>query len=166
LFAGQERRVWVTLGFPHEALDEYDVGRITLSYDALGERHMLPLGSLPRIACVDAEDTFYSRLDGEAWSRSVIVDAYNQMKEEVAQEVKAGRRDEALRRVRAFRDSTEQMNERVGSEAVGAQLDHARELEHDVAAAFEGKNQGERQNRLSKMNAAAAIDARRAGAKR
>ena len=75
-------------------------------------------------------------------------------------------RDEALQHVREFRHRTAAMNEHLQSAPVGAQLDRADKLEHDVAAAFEGEDQGERQNLLSKSAGAAAIDARRAGSKR
>ena len=165
LFEGQERRIWVTLGFPHDTLGEYEVGRLSLSYGADHERRTLHVENLPRIACVEGEEKFYSRLDVDAWSRSVIVDAYNRMQEEVAQAVKAGRRDEALHHVREFREHTAEMNEHLQSAPVGAQLDRAGKLERDVAAAFEGEDQGERQNLLSKSAGAEAIDARRAGSK-
>jgi hypothetical protein len=80
--------------------------------------------------------------------------------------VKAGRRDEALQRLRQFKEETERMNARVQSPAVSAQLQAIAPLERDVAAAFEGADQAAKQNYLSKEKSAAAFDARRAGAKK
>jgi Ca-activated chloride channel family protein len=168
LFAGQERRVWVTLVAPQHAAGEYDLGRFSLSYGDGGERTTLQLSDVPRVVCVNSEEQYYSSVDVGAWGRSVIVDAYNKMQEDVAQEVQAGRRDAALQRLRAFKDETAAMNARlpVPSAPVTQQLLDADQLEAQVSAAFVGDNQPQRQNELSKSASAAALDARRAGSKK
>ena len=166
LFAGQERRIWVTLGFPNDTAGEYEIGQVSLAYGAGHERQTVTLDTLPRVACVEGEDTFYSRLDAEAWSRAVIVDTYNRMQEEVARAVQAGRRDEARHKIQEFKDTTAVMNERVQSPAVIHQLHQADALERDVATAFAAEDDGEQRNRLGKAASAAALDARRAGSKR
>lgn len=166
LFAGQERRIWVTLAVPRQAVGEYDLGRFALSYGAGHDRTTLRFSDTPRIACVHGEAEFYSNVDVSAWSRSVVVDAYNKMQEDVAREVKAGRRDDALRKLHAFRDETAAMNARLQSAPVAAQLDRAKELEERVGGSFEGDDQAVKQNELSKSSSAAAVDSRRAGAKK
>jgi hypothetical protein len=115
---------------------------------------------------VAGEDDFYAQLDGAAWARAVVVDAYNQMQKEVAQAVQAGRRDEALARLRQFKDETAAMNARVQSAPVAAQLDSTDRLAADVAAAFEGADQAQRQNELGKAASAQAIESRRVGSKK
>jgi Ca-activated chloride channel family protein len=162
LFAGQERRVWVTLAVPHDAAGEHDLGRFALSYAGGPEL----IFDTPRVACVEGEDQFYSSVDVPAWSRSLVVDSYNKMKEEVAREVKAGRRDEALDKVRRFKDEARAMNQRLQSPPVAAQIGVADTLEADVKAAFEGAGQAAKQGELSKKNGAEALDARRAGSKK
>jgi Ca-activated chloride channel family protein len=166
LFAGQERRVWVTLAVPNGALGEHDLGRFTLAYGDGADRTTLSLAGLPRIACVGAEDDFYAGVDKEAWARSVVVDTYNKMQEEVAREVKAGRRDAALGRLRQFKDEAGAMNARMNAPAVAAQLGVADRLERDVAGAFEGAEQAAKQNELSKAKSAESVDARRVGSKK
>jgi Ca-activated chloride channel family protein len=166
LFAGQERRVWVTLAVPRSQVGEHDLGRFALAYGTDGARTTVALTGLPRIACVAGEDEFFAGIDADTWSRSVVVDAYNKMQDEVAREVKAGRRDAALGRVHRFRAEARDMNERVNAPAVAAQLGVADRLESDVQAAFEGENQPAKQNDLSKSKAAASLDSRRVGAKK
>jgi Ca-activated chloride channel homolog len=166
LFAGQERRIWVTLAVPQGAPAEHELGRFALAWGEGAARTTLALDDVPRVACVARADDFFARLDGSTWARSVVVDSYNKMQEEVAREVKAGRRDEALQRLRQFKDETTSMNARVKSPAVSAQLDALAPLERDVAAAFEGADQAAKQNELSKEKSAAAVDARRVGAKK
>ncbi|MGH7292323.1 MAG: vWA domain-containing protein, partial [Myxococcota bacterium] len=115
LFAGQERRIWITLAVPQQTVGDYEVGRFALSYGAPDHRTTLRFAEVPRIACVQSEDEFYAGLDKDAWGRSIVVDAYNKMQQEVAAEVKAGRREEALERVRRFKEETAAMNAHVGS---------------------------------------------------
>ena len=168
LFARQERRIWVTLAAPQYAVGEYDLGRFSLSYGDGHERTTLQLSDVPRIACVDSEEQYYSSVDVGAWGRSIVVDAYNKMQEEVARDVQAGRRDSALLLLQEFKDETAAMNARLPapSALVAQQLDDAKRLEADVSAAFVGKDQAQRQNELSKSASAAALDARRAGSKK
>lgn len=166
LFAGQERRIWVTFAVPQQAVGAYDLGKISLAYGAGATRTALSFSDVPRVACVAGEEQFYSGVDTDAWSRSVVVDAYNKMQEEVAREVKEGRRDEALQRVRDFKDQTGAMNARLRSAPVAAQLGSADKLEADVSAAFEGAGQAARQNELSKSSSAKAVESRRVGSKK
>jgi hypothetical protein len=166
LFAGQERRIWVTLAVGHQAAGAYDLGRFSLSYGTGRDRTTLRFAEVPRIACVQGEEDFYANVDVPAWTRSVVVDAYNKMQEEVAREVKAGQRDKALGAVHRFRQETAAMNDHLRSAPVAAQLERADELEADVAGAFMGDDQSGRQNALSKSTSADAVDARRAGAKK
>jgi Ca-activated chloride channel family protein len=166
LFAGQERRVWVTLAVPQQNVGEYDVGRFSVAYNRGSERYELQLADVPRVACVKGEEEFYRGVDVSAWGRSVVVDAYNKMQAEVARDVKEGRRDEALRRVRGFKHENGALNARLQSAPVAAQLRSADKLEADVAGAFSGERQPERQNELSKSSSAQALDARRAGSKK
>lgn len=166
LFAGQERRVWVTLAVPQQTVGEYDVGRFSLAYNRGGERHELAIADVPRVACVQGEEEFYRGVDVSAWGRSVVVDAYNKMQAEVARAVKEGRRDEALRRVRQFKDENGALNAKLRSAPVAEQLLSADQLEADVAGAFEGVGQEARQNELSKGFSLHAVDGRRAGSKK
>lgn len=166
LFAGQERRIWVTLAVPSRATGDIGLGRFMVSYRNGNEPTTLALAEVPRVACVENTDEFYASVDVPSWSRSVVVDAYNSMQQKVAREVKAGRRDEAVKAIDEFRAAAAPMNARLQSAPVGAQLQAADKLEADVGAAFTGLNQAAKQNELSKERGAAALDQRRAGSKR
>jgi len=165
LFAGQARRIWVTMAVAQQVVGEYDLGSFSLSYGEGRERTTLRFGETPRIACVEGEEEFYRSVDVAAWERGVVVDRYNEMQEAVAHEIKQGRRDEALRKVQEFKDEAGALNARFKSAPVAAQLQQADKLASDVAGAFEGDNQPARQNLFSKSLGAAAVDSRRVGAK-
>ena len=109
---------------------------------------------------------FYANVDVSNWGRSVVVDSYNKMQQDVAREVQAGRRDEAIKRLHDFKAETGEMNARLRSAPVEERLYAVDQLEDAVAGAFEGPDQAKRQNELSKSTSAQAVDGRRAGAKK
>lgn len=166
LFAGQERRIWMTLAVPHDTGGEYDLGRFSVAYGEPQNRKILSFSDVPRVACVKGEEEFYSNVEPETWTRSVVVDAYNEMQADVARAVKAGRRDEAVYRLREFKDETAAMNAHIQSAPVAEQLRSADALEAKVSDAFDGPDQERRQNELSKSTSAKAFDSRRTGAKK
>jgi Ca-activated chloride channel family protein len=165
LFGGQERRVWVTLSVPHDRPADHALGRFALSYKEGDTARTLTFGETPKVACVASADDFFAAVDLPAWERSVTVEGFNKMQDEVAREVKAGRREEAGTLMRAFRRDTEAMNARLRSPEVQKKLDALGQLESQVADAFEGADQKAKQNALSKGSAAAAYDSRRPGSK-
>jgi len=165
LFAGQTRHIWVTFAVPSTTLGRRDLGRFTLAYAAGAERRTLRFEDEPVVECVADPDAFYGAIDKEAWTRSVVFDAYNQAKEKAARAVKAGRRDEARQTIDAFRQEAEALNARVQSAPVRERLRALAYVDASVEAAFEGDDQDRKQNELSKSMSAEALDERRAGSK-
>jgi len=166
LFAGQRRTVWVSLAVPNGSPGEDGIGDVSVTYTAAGERATVPLPGALRVARVESETEMLGRLDVPAWTRGIVVERYNQMKEEVARAVKAGEEGKARDAIEQFRSSTRAMNQRVQAPAVQEKLDSLTRLEQSVAKGFMGANQVEAQNELSKDLNASAVDERRAGSKR
>ena len=165
LSSGQERKVWLTFRVPNNEIGEFDLGKITMTYQAGGKQHRLSLSEVPRVACVTKANEFFASVDKEAWEAAVLDEEYNRLQQDVAQSVREGRRDEALARIHQYRDTTSTMNERIKSEAVMDNMMQLRALEVEVDDAFRGVNQPEKQNLLSKTKQAAGRDGRRKGSK-
>jgi Ca-activated chloride channel family protein len=139
LFAGQDRRIWVTLRTRWSSEGTRELGRFGLEYTDGDERKSLRFDEAPRIAVVVDESSFYASVDEESWSRSVIVDQYNDLRRNVAKEMKDGDAEAAKRRLGAFRDKTEQMNAQIQSPEVAAQLEELEGLETEVDDQLSGK---------------------------
>ena len=167
LFGGQERRIWVTLAVPHDAPADHALGRFALSFKEGETARTLAFDQTPQVACVGSPEEFFAAVDVPAWERSVAVEGFNKMQDEVARQVKAGRREEARAAMDAFRRDAGRMNERLKSPAVQQKLDALGEMDREVAGAFVGSEpeQKSKQNALSKDRAAAAYDLRRPGSK-
>jgi Ca-activated chloride channel family protein len=139
LFAGQDRRIWVTLRTRWGSEGIRELGHFALEYTEEDERKSLRFSEAPRIAVVADEDSFYASVDEESWSRSVIVEQYNDLRRNVAKEMKAGDAAAATRRIGAFREKTEQMNAQIQSPGVAAQLEELEGLEAEVDDQLTGK---------------------------
>ncbi|HEV7731583.1 MAG TPA: VWA domain-containing protein [Candidatus Binatia bacterium] len=165
LFAGQERRIWVTLAVPQDAVGERDLGRFALAYKDGDTARRVAFAETPRVACVADDDAFFAGVDTQTWERAVVVEEFNKMQDTVARQVAAGKRDEAAATVKKFRTDTGKLNDRLRSKDVAQKLESLGALEARVDDAFQGADQKGKQNRLSKSGSAAAYDARRPGGK-
>ena len=95
LAAGQERRIWITLRAPTSAQDEIALGRIALYFtDGEGERLVLRLPELPRLACVAGEADYYASFDADTYRRGSRFEALGVLKQKVAARLRAGEQAE------------------------------------------------------------------------
>ncbi len=138
LFAGQQRRIWVTLRVPANAVGVVSLGRFSLEYGASGERHRLAFAESPRVAAVADEQQYFSSLDAASWERSVVVDQYNALRRSVATAVKDGRESDAVAEIQKYRGDIAKKNEKVQSVEVTRQLAEAERLEKRMQDAVSG----------------------------
>lgn len=165
LFAGQERRIWVTLEVDEPRPGRRPLGRFRAAYAGADGRRAVVLEPEPFVTAVDHRDRFLAAVDKDAWARSVVEEDYGRLRQEVAGYVREGRREAALREIAAYRIANHAMNEAIRSDEVEANLRDVAELEAAVEDAFAGADQMRKQNVLSKQEQAAGWDARRAGSK-
>ncbi len=132
LFAGQERRIWVTLQIPNTEAGTHALPGIAVEFNVDGERRRLHHRDLPAITVVESEKEYLAGIDPEDWARSVVVEEYNQVREQVADLVRKGKKKEAKRTVATYRARNERMNESIASAPVAASLQDAADLEKEI----------------------------------
>ncbi len=167
LFAGQERRIWLTLRAPTHELRAISLGDFIVSYreqraDAAGVDREVRLAETPQISCVAGEDEFYSGFDGDVWARAVMVDDYNALRQRVSVAVRSGDRGAALGSIRSFRGYAEEQNAKLKRADVAESLSALDAFEAEVEEALRSPAA---RNSLSKSLSAESLDARRTGAK-
>jgi Ca-activated chloride channel family protein len=138
LFAGQERRIWVTLRVPAGAKGEIPLGRFALEYGGDGKRQRLAFDDEPRVAAVADEADYFAGLDAKSWERGVVVDQYNALRRKVAEAAKDGRERDAVTEIKHYRAALSAKNAKVGSEEVSRQLADVEQLEKRLEAAASG----------------------------
>jgi Ca-activated chloride channel family protein len=107
LFAGQERRIWITLHAPTASAGEVALGGVAVEFAAIdGERHRAE-SALPAVTCVANDADYYASFDSERYQRANRTDAIGRLKQSVAAKVAAGRQAEAVADVEAYRMRSE-----------------------------------------------------------
>lgn len=135
LYAGQDRRVWLTFRVSPTGPPVQALGALSLSYRAGDEALRLAFAETPRVTRVASEAAFFARIDRTRWSQAVIVNEYNQLKREVASDLEQGRAKEARAKISDYDQRVGAMNDHIGSAEVTQQLGEARALAREVEAA-------------------------------
>jgi Ca-activated chloride channel family protein len=166
LFAGQERRIWVTLETPAARGESLRLTGLQASYTSAGGRRSVALPAPLQIACAGSQQQVLAAIDRDAWGRAVVEEDFGRLQQEVAASVRAGHRDEALRKISDYEARNQSLNSVVQNAAVAVNLQGLDTLEAEVNDAFTGIGQEAKQNGLAKSRQATGYDARRAGAKK
>jgi len=92
-----------------------------------------------RVACVGDEARVLSSIDRTRWQQKVLTEDYNRLKQEVAAEISAGSREEAMKRIEAYQSEQNQLNATVRSPEISRNLEKdVSELKKRVDETFQG----------------------------
>ena len=139
LLGGQERTLYLTLQVPTDTARNIPLGPIQIRFEHRGRHYELPLGGKLEVACSGDASAVRAAIDKDNWADKIVQEDVNQLKESVAADIKAGRREEALKKIRVFKSEREAVNASVGSSVVSRALDEtAQELEAEVTDVFTG----------------------------
>lgn len=165
LFAGQQRRIWITFRVPTEAGPaSRALADVSLHFMRHGESHTLRLASLPEVALVRDESEFIAGIDGAAWATAVAEDELGELKQQVSRALQSNRPEAAAASMRTFSATAARLNAHVQSPAVAGALGDVAAMQESVDRAVKEKDDGAR-NELSKKYSADGYDQRRPGAK-
>jgi Ca-activated chloride channel family protein len=167
LFAGQERRIWVSLRAPTRALGEVELGEVSLAYElreGKPQEHRLAFEKVPAVTCVESEKEYYAGVDKAVWRRSVMNEDYNRMRRGVASAVERGDEQSAVRSIQRYRERQQVDNQHLRDEKVEEQLESLSAMEGEVKAAFSASPSA--RSHYGKKLTQDATDGRRVGAKR
>ncbi len=120
---GQTRNLFLTLKVPTNRPRTFELGRIQIHYQHNGRTHVTALAESFAIACVDDPKRVYSSIDKTRWSQIVVNEEFNRLKQDVAADIKSGKKQEALERIEMYYDEKEAVNAVVGSAEVADNLD-------------------------------------------
>jgi len=128
LAGGQQRRIFLTFRVPTAHPGRFEIGSPTVSYRYSGEECQATLPRTFTVACVADETQVLSSIDRDRWQGKVLQEDFNRLKEEVAADIKAGDRQQALERIDRYYRHHARINAVMASEPV------RRNLDEDVAA--------------------------------
>ena len=163
LFAGQERRIWLSFRAETQRLGEQTLGRVRLRFVADGEQRELELSTPLQFACVEGEKAFRARVDRDVWGQNLATEGLNKLKQAMSHSLQKGDVKEARGAYARFRSIALLENAHYDSEVVEQALEEAavmaQELDDAVAKSPQARNE------FSKRLSEEGLDGRRVGAK-
>ncbi len=139
LISGQQRKLFLTFQVPTTEEQTIALGKFQVRYQRSGKSHSISNPAPLTLTCVKDEKEVIASVDKDTWSERVILDEYNQLKEEVADAVRKGDAVAAQSVIKAYEKRNITKNEAVGSAVVAEHLDNeVKELRQSVEDTFAG----------------------------
>jgi len=136
---GQTRTLHLTFKVPTRQTGSTILEGVALSGRCAGEPWSTVLTERFTVACVTDPAAVLSSVRREAWAAKVLQEDFSRLKEEVADEIRRGDKDQALERIRRYREETAAVNRQVASGRVAANLEQeVGDLQHTVQETFAG----------------------------
>jgi Ca-activated chloride channel family protein len=152
--AGQTRRLYLTLRVPTNRSRQFELNNLKIVYQYDNQVQENTLEDSFTIACVEDRRKVYSSIDKTGWSEKVINDDFNRLKQEVAADLKSGKKQKAMQRIETYYGEQQAVNAVVGSARVAENLDKdLKELETFVEETFQGAPEVVRQKQKSNAKA-------------
>jgi Ca-activated chloride channel family protein len=134
---GQTRQLFLTFRVPTDREAEFALGRIAASFHAGGRPAEVRLATPLTVACVADETRAHASIDRGLWEKKVLIEDYNRLKEEVAADIRFGRREQARKRVTSYCAEQGRVNAFMHSDIVAQNIEkEVKALEERVDEAF------------------------------
>ena len=154
MHAGQTRKLYLTLRVPTNRSRQFELNNLKIVYHHDNQVNETTLEDSFTIACVNDRRKVYSSIDKTGWSDKVINDDFNRLKQEVAADLKSGKKQKAMKRIETYYGEQQAVNAVVGSARVTKNLDKdLKELETYVEETFQGEPEAVRQKQKSNAKA-------------
>lgn len=127
LRSGQTRKLFLTLRVPTNSKKTFVLDEILISYQHRNRFNEISFDKSFRIACVDDPKKAYSSIDKTSWSEKVLKEDFNRLKQDVAADIKSGKKQRALKKIDKYYIEQKTVNDVVGSAPVAENL--AKDLE-------------------------------------
>jgi len=173
LFAGQERRIWLTLAIDESrrrnAEEDIALGSLAVTFRTTqGDSHRVTLDETPTVAVVHDHTDFIAARNAPAYVEQLRSEGLGMLRQKVARAVASGKRDLAAHYISEFEQTNMAELRSLGyahpesDVAIAA----AHELKDEVEKALSPSAPAAAKNRLGKKLSEEALDGRRQGAKR
>jgi Ca-activated chloride channel family protein len=154
LRSGQNRNLYLTLRVPTGSQRNFELERIKIVYHHGSRIYETTLKDSFTIACVQDERQVFSSIDKTSWSEKVLNEDINRLKQEVAADLKSGKKQDAIKRIKKYHGEQEAVNAVVGSARVAQSLDKdLKALETYVEETFQGAPEAVRQKQKTNAKA-------------
>ncbi len=139
LLSGQQRKLFLTFQVPTDRIRDYHLGGHEVRFTSAGTSRQVMVKDDLSLACVADPKAVMASIDRGAWGDQVVKEDYNQLKEEVATDIRMGRKEAAISKIREYETRTRAVNDAVGSAKVTHNLEQdVQSLRQSVEETFAG----------------------------
>jgi Ca-activated chloride channel family protein len=139
LLSGQQRTLYLTFQVPTDKERSFDLGAFQARFMDNGVSRKLTHDAELMLACLADQKAVMASIDKVGWGDQVVREDYSQLKEEVAEAIRLGRKDQALTRIQEYEARNRKVNASVGSAKVAENLDKdVNVLRQSVEDTFKG----------------------------
>ena len=139
LLSGQQRKLFLTFKVPTDRVRDYPLGGYEVRFMAGGASREIEIEEDLTLACVTDPKAVVASIDKAAWGDQVVKEDYNQLKEEVATDIRNGRKEAAISKISEYEKRTGAVNDAVGSAKVADNLEKdVQRLRQSVEETFAG----------------------------
>ncbi|NNF98683.1 MAG: VWA domain-containing protein [Desulfobacteraceae bacterium] len=118
LLSGQTRKFFLTFKVPTDRTIKYQFKDIRVEYTANGNKQLAFLPGTFHLACVKDQADVMASIHRDEWAEKVIMSDYNQLKEEVSADIKAGKPQAAMEKIETYREAQSTVNQIMRSSRV------------------------------------------------
>ncbi len=142
LLSGQTRKLFLTLRVETLKKRDFEIAGINAHYRHKGQSYTVDLAETFQFACVEDQQEVFDSIDRNEWEEKVLKEDFNRLREEVATDIKKGKKTEALKRIENYYGEQQSVNAVVGSGKVANSLERDLEdLREKVNDTFQGAPQ-------------------------
>jgi Ca-activated chloride channel family protein len=139
LLSGQQRKIYLTYKVPTNKSRNFQLGAHKVQFLKDGTCLQVTGQNDLTLACVADPKAVMASINKEAWGEQVVKEDYNQLKEEVADDIRKGRKEAAISKIQEYEVRTRAVNTAVGSTEVDENLNKdVRILRQSVEDTFAG----------------------------
>ncbi len=110
LLSAEQRRIFLTLQLPADRPRRYILDGVTVRYQQAGATRTLVSGQSLDVACVADDKAVMASIDRAAWGSRVLQEDFGRLKESVADAVRKGEKQGALRLIQEYETRTGAVN--------------------------------------------------------
>ena len=122
LLSGQTRKLFLTLQFPTHSEASYELDGVNIQYTHKDSTYTAALSEPFRVSCVNNAEEAVASIDQDQWEDKVLQEDFNALREQVAVELKNGKKQEALQQIDTYHSQQQLLNTKVGSAKVTSHL--------------------------------------------
>ncbi|MBF0102092.1 MAG: VWA domain-containing protein [Desulfobacterales bacterium] len=139
LLSGQTRQFFLTFQLPIQTITEFRLDGISVDYKHDEKPNQLTLSNSFIVKCVEDPNVAMSSINTSIWEQKVIQEEYNDLKEQVAADIRSGNSKTAHDKINEYEAKQQAINSVVNSKEVTENLSRDVEtLRNRVSATFQG----------------------------